>query len=76
MAVNDKVILKGKTQKGKNRVRENGSIWVITKIHKGMTGFSNKTSIWLQLMPEKTGDAGIRWVDSKDDKDFDVTVLK
>ena len=68
-----KVILKGKTQKGKNRIREHGHVWTILKILQDPQ-FVRERGIWLQLEPVETGDRGIRWVRSNDDKDFELTI--
>jgi hypothetical protein len=67
-----KINLKGKTRHGKNRVNQHGEWWVV----------SNETekSFWLESIDcecttcNKWGQDG-RWVDKKNDVNFDIVEL-
>ena len=65
-----KVKLTGKSALGKNRIRENGNIWVVTgtadRVH-----FSTKPGLWLNVQPEGKPDKA-RWVNLRDDENFTV----
>lgn len=60
------LILKGKTNKGKNRIREFGNRWVILRIH--------KTDILIAAENDRSGNDlpdSSRWTHSND-KDFEI----
>lgn len=66
-----KLILKGKSNKGKSRVNAFGNIWVVKETFNGfMFGQDGK---WFLVFPEDKPDADLRWVLSENDKDFVVT---
>ncbi len=66
--------LKGKTQKGKNRVREHGEMWVVFAECETVLFAPSKKGPWLFLSPlgKNQDDKASRWVKSTDDVDFDV----
>ena len=60
MTFHNIITVKGKSLKGKNRIKEHGDKWVI--IRKGFRGLlveSEKTKYW-------------RWIDKHEDKDFEI----
>jgi hypothetical protein len=68
--------LKGKTQKGRNRVREHGEMWsVFAETDKVLFSVSRKGP-WLFISPEgKTQDhKASRWIHGADDEDFDLFI--
>ena len=64
--------LKGKTQKGKNRVREHGEMWTVLAVTDHVLFSSDRTGPWLFVAPEgKTqDDKASRWIHRLDDLDF------
>lgn len=65
------IILKGITQKGKNRVREQGSEWVIEKMNHEV-GFSQEAGPWWLIRPITGSETASRWIRNTHDKDFEV----
>lgn len=65
------MILKGKTQKGKNRIRENGAEWILIRA-KDRVIFSNKPGPWWLIEPITNHRENSRWVHSTDDIDFEI----
>ena len=57
----------GLSQKGKNRVRENGEVWVETHTTSPLRGNE------ILLKAEKTGN--MRWVRKANDPDFDMEII-
>lgn len=68
---NDTIHLKGKTQKGKNRVREQGSTWMVLFIRDSVL-FSSLPGPWLMVASLSSSKAHIRWVHIKNDVDFEI----
>lgn len=65
------VKLIGKSQKGKNRVFEQGEEWhLVTVVDKVL--FTTEPGPWMLLTSVKSHDKGIRWVHASNDKDFEV----
>jgi len=77
--VSDLLTLEGKSLKGKNRVREHGSKWVVVKL-------SDKVSVSQPIgdgpfflvrpvaWPDDNGsDDGARWIASQNDPDFSIS---
>ncbi len=67
------VILVGKTMKGKNRIREHGSVWTIhAEVEKVL--FNPQPGIWLFVTPfgSEFQSKSSRWIHKTDDKDFSV----
>ena len=68
--------LKGISQKGKNRVRENGDEWFVHAETDHVLFAKNEPGPWLYITPigkpydHKAG----RWVHGSADTDFEVTV--
>ena len=60
------ITLKGITQKGKNRVREHGALWIVVDDSKTRRG--NEV-----LIESVTGTDG-RWIKMENDPNFEVTV--
>ena len=65
------MILKGLTQKGKNRIRELGSEWTLVK-EKESVLFSQVTGPWWLIIPLSGDETKSRWIHSTKDKDFEV----
>lgn len=66
------MILKGKTQKGKNRVRELGESWIVIA-EQDQVQFSRERGPWFLIRPilSNLGDKD-RWIHSKYDVDFEI----
>lgn len=65
--------LKGKTMKGKNRIREHGDTWtVLAETDKVL--FNPAKGDWLFIAPvgKDQNDKSSRWIKSVNDLDFDV----
>ena len=71
-----KIQLKGISQKGKNRIRENGDRWVVLAETDHVLFSPNNRGPWLFIAPEgcKQDNKASRWV--KADLDTDFTVIK
>ena len=68
----------GKSQKGKNRVREWGSQWRVDRISETVQ-FSNDRGPWAMVSPleglnAKSAEVGSRWINLFHDRDFEVEV--
>jgi len=64
--------LKGKTKKGKERVKRDGSDgWQVTRIAE-VVAFDNRLGPWWHIKNESGNDFAERWIHSIDDKDFEV----
>lgn len=64
--------LKGITQKGKNRVREQGDEWVVLAETERVLFAPGKQGPWLFIAPHGKGqdDKASRWIKANDDDDF------
>lgn len=67
------LILTGKSQKGKNRVREHGREWSVLRVCDRVI-FSKERGPWAFVVPvgKDRGDNGSRWINLHFDKDFEV----
>ena len=66
------MILKGKTQKGKNRIRENGAEWVLLREADSVL-FNHEVGPWFFIRPINRFDSDKdRWIHSKHDIDFEI----
>ena len=66
--------LTGKTQKGKNRVRECGDRWEVLIVdNRGL--FDNRPGPWFFIRPIGGTDEQTRWIHGRDDVNFHVTKL-
>ena len=65
------IILKGITLKGKNRVREQGSEWVIGRMTDKVE-FSQESGPWWLVRPITGSQIQDRWIRNTVDKDFEV----
>jgi len=65
------MILIGKTQKGKNRVRELGSEWFLVR-KSARVLFDSRPGPWWLVQPVNGSEEKSRWIHSKEDKDFEV----
>lgn len=61
MKVGDFVTVAGKSQLGKNRVNEHGTVWKVRKI------WANKT-----LLESLDGETYLKWVDGPEDIDLTI----
>ena len=68
-----KVILEGISQKGKNRVRENGSVWVVHARTERVL-FNPEKGPWLFVFPEGKNhtDNSSRWIKEVGDVNFRI----
>jgi len=68
--------LKGKTQKGKNRVREHGEMWSVLAVTDHVLFSNDSAGPWLFITPEgKTqNDKASRWIHGLQDVDFDLFI--
>lgn len=64
------VKLKGKTLKGKNRVREHGEIWEVIRVDRKMGVFINALDDENEVRWVSTG-----WSNAETDKDFEVSIV-
>lgn len=69
MEINSTILLKGLSQKGKNRIRENGEEWTVLAIRLTVK-FTSEPGPWILVESLKTGH--VRWVHVSNDKDFKV----
>lgn len=71
------VQLTGLTQKGKNRVRENGSVWHVLAETDTILFAPAKKGPWLFVAPpgHTMHDRASRWVHLREDPDFRVEEL-
>ena len=67
------MILKGITQKGKNRIREHGEFWVLVRTSDSVI-FNSLPGQWFLVAPCNNGSAS-RWIHSTNDKDFEIISL-
>lgn len=66
----DIIILSGKTQKGKNRVKENGAQWVVIKMSEACIALDNKPAAWIEPL---SGTDNSRWIHTSiPDPDFQL----
>lgn len=73
-----KVRLTGKTKHGKNRVRENGDLWKVTRIAEKVhfpRAISGPGPFFF-LTSLKPGSDDWRWVSEFDDPNFEVELLE
>ncbi len=75
MQPGDTVKLTGKTKHGKNRVREQGAVWIVVKVKPGMLFCDDKEKEFALLRKDNPSQDW-RWVALKDDKNFSVEVLE
>lgn len=72
--INQIITLKGKSGKGKNRIRELGDEWVITNISDGVL-FSDIPGPWYRIHPlSRIDDDKDRWIHYKNDEHFIIDV--
>jgi hypothetical protein len=71
------IILKGLSQKGKNRVRDHGERWVVLAETDRVLFAPDKTGPWVFVAPTGKGqdDKASRWVRVVGDADFSVNVV-
>ena len=69
------IMLAGRTQKGKNRVREQGNIWTVMAETDSVLFAPNSPGPWLYVVPvgRAHDDKAGRWIRKTDDLDFAVT---
>ena len=75
-----RVILEGKTRKGKNRVHELGTAWLIDQVRDRVAFAPSEQGPWLMVFPESCRENcqstlcnHARWIHGQNDKDFTVT---
>jgi len=68
--------LKGKTQKGKNRVRENGETWTVFAETDRVLFAPNNVGPWLFISPDgkNQDDKTSRWINGLNDVDFEIVI--
>lgn len=62
--------LKGKSRKGKNRIREHGPLWRLTRTEDKVF-FSDRKGPWLHIESLRNKNYG-RWINEFDDEDMSV----
>lgn len=72
MKIGDEIILRGKSHKGKNRIKEQGELWVIEQTSMSV-GFSTPGAGPFLFIKALSGHKdGVRWVASINDRDFEI----
>lgn len=71
---NTEISLKAKSKKGKDRINEQGSKWIIEAVTEKVL-FEDKAGLWLGLRSTKSKEF-FRWVHLTDDENFEVILLK
>jgi len=66
-----KFVLKGKSQKGKNRVREFGDTWIVLQ-ESDTVLFSDKKGPWFFVAYERDMFRSQRWIHKTEDIDFEI----
>ena len=68
--------LKGKTMKGKNRVREHGDMWTVLAETETVLFAPSSKGPWLFAAPvgKNQDDKASRWIHSLTDLDFEIVV--
>ena len=68
------VVIKGKTLKGKNKIREAGTDkWVV--IDESETVLFSSEKNWIHILPNAKPKKFSRWIKLNNDKDFEVKEL-
>lgn len=71
--IGDILTLRGKTLKGKNRIREHGDRWRVIKIADGTNSWIPKGNIFLEsLSVDPFGNPDCRWINPVGDQHFEV----
>jgi len=70
--VGNTVKLTGISRHGKNRVNENGTMWVVMRF-RDKVHFTSEPGPWINLHAVDSDD--FRWVRLEGDKNFDVEVI-
>ena len=65
------MVLKGKTMKGKNRIRELGADWTLLREEPSVL-FSSEPGPWWLVEPVKGPSDRSRWIHASRDPDFEV----
>ena len=66
--------LKGRTQKGKNRIQENGERWEVIEERLNVL-FSPEYGPWILICPVDSK-KNIRWIKEKNDSDFEIVKIE
>lgn len=68
--------LKGKTQKGKNRVREHGEFWFVFAETDHVLFAKDKAGPWLFISPmgKDQNHKSSRWIHGNSDSDFELFI--
>ena len=76
MFLGKNIRLKGKSQKGKNRVREQGELWSVFAETDRVLFSAGKVGPWLFIAPagKNQDDKSSRWIHATNDLDFDVII--
>jgi len=74
LSINSVITLKGKTQKGKNRIREHGDRWIITLVDDNVLCLDNQPGWFIHPTSSAPGSFG-RWIRQVDDKDFELLTV-
>jgi hypothetical protein len=76
--IGNKIKLKGITQKGKNRVRENGNEWVVLAETDTILFAPGRFGPWAFVSPmgESYMHKAARWIKVQNDLDFEVIVVQ
>jgi hypothetical protein len=77
LQVNSKIMLRGRTRHGKNRIQQHGMEWIITRVHV----FKGQPALHLRSVAQTEGPRNSRgfdsrWVLIKNDPDFEIILDK
>ncbi len=67
MNVGDVVQIRGKSQKGKSRVREHGEVWEVKKVDGSVDCLGSRPGVLLEAT-----DGYCRWTAIENDRDFEI----
>ena len=70
MKLGDKITLKGKSLKGKNRIGQHGKEWEVVLITPTRVCLVSMNKTF--KMPDKTWSTDMRWIDLPTDRDFEI----
>jgi len=70
--VGKQITLTGLSQKGKNRIREHGTDWLVSKVSDTVLFAPNETGPFLFIKPVGGDDKSSRWIKMSGDQNFGV----
>lgn len=70
--IGDTITLIGKSQKGKNRIRENGGEWIVLQSSRGLPDCKDTLLLVEPLTQKDPQRPYVRWVDIFNDPHFEI----